>query len=252
MPLEDQLRTAINRALAENAGQLERVLQSFAVDLAAAAAEERRLRAAETDRLLAEATATAQQRVDAAMALESERLQRLAQAIRRLDAARSLVDLLDALAQAAAHEADRVALFVTNQSHLQGWRVYGFDDQLVARSIDLDAEAAGALGAVTHDHTGVARHLTAAETLPSFIGSAHGRERAVVPVIVDGTVVAVLYADAAAIAGAPAHWPALLELLARHAGRALEALTLQRVAGLSPLAAASSSTIGANAGGSPS
>ena len=53
------------------------------------------------------------------------------------------------------------------------------------------------------------------------------------PVSVAGSVVAVLYAD-----GAPAdtseepYWPAFLDVLARHAGRVLEAMTVRQAAGL--------------------
>jgi hypothetical protein len=53
-----------------------------------------------------------------------------------------------------------------------------------------------------------------------------------VPVIVGGRVVAVVYADAVAVAAqeqlVPSSWPELIEVLARHAGRCLEALTVQR------------------------
>lgn len=244
------MRTAVGRALAESSGQLERTLQTLAADVAAAAAEDRRLHDSETERRLSEANDTARRRLDAVAGQEAERLQRLTQAIRRLDAARSLVDLLDALTQAAAHEADRIAVLVTSQSRLQGWRLSGFDDSLAARSIDLDADAAGVLGVVMRDSTGVARHLKDTDALPPFIGHEHGRERTAVPIVVDGTVVAVLYADALTNPASPASWPAVLEVLTRHAGRALEALTLQRVAGLSPITAAPSAGLGIP-GGTP-
>jgi hypothetical protein len=55
------------------------------------------------------------------------------------------------------------------------------------------------------------------------------------PVRVGGEVVAVLYADAARPdAPSPdARWPAVLEVLVRHASRVLEAMTVQQAAGLS-------------------
>jgi hypothetical protein len=53
-----------------------------------------------------------------------------------------------------------------------------------------------------------------------------------VPVIVGGRVVAVVYADAVTLDGherhVPSSWPELIEVLARHAGRCLEALTTQK------------------------
>jgi hypothetical protein len=55
-----------------------------------------------------------------------------------------------------------------------------------------------------------------------------------VPVIVGGRVVAVVYADSVTQDGhdrvVPSGWPELIEVLARHAGRCLEALTTQRTA----------------------
>jgi hypothetical protein len=49
--------------------------------------------------------------------------------------------------------------------------------------------------------------------------------------------VAVLYADAEenrGILSSDARWPAILEVLIRHASRVLEAMTVQQAAGLSP------------------
>ena len=55
-----------------------------------------------------------------------------------------------------------------------------------------------------------------------------------VPVIVSGRVVAVVYGDAVSADGherhVPSSWPELIEVLARHAGRCLEALTAQKAA----------------------
>jgi hypothetical protein len=54
-----------------------------------------------------------------------------------------------------------------------------------------------------------------------------------VPIAVGGRVVAVLYGDAARNGGSTAGpWPAMLEVLARHASRVLEALTVEQAAGL--------------------
>ena len=53
-----------------------------------------------------------------------------------------------------------------------------------------------------------------------------------VPVRVGGEEVAVLYADDAVAGGreVPSAWPEVVELLARHAARCLEVLTVTRVA----------------------
>jgi hypothetical protein len=53
-----------------------------------------------------------------------------------------------------------------------------------------------------------------------------------VPVIVGGRVVAVVYGDSVTLdgqdRGTPSGWPEVIEVLARHAGRCLEALTTQK------------------------
>jgi len=57
-----------------------------------------------------------------------------------------------------------------------------------------------------------------------------GRLGLAVPVIVGGRVVAVLHADDGGNGdtAVPSNWPELVEVLARHAGRCLEVLTLSR------------------------
>ena len=68
------------------------------------------------------------------------------------------------------------------------------------------------------------------------------------PVRVGGEVVAVLYADAPRVdePSSDARWPAILEVLVRHASRVLEAMTVQQAAGLSlprPVARGSHTTV---------
>lgn len=123
--------------------------------------------------------------------------QRLLEAIRALDCARSLSDILDALASSAARDASRVGILLVRGDAL---------------------------------HTGVAASPTTAGglTLAPF-DLAEGRERIAVPIAVSGQVVAVLYADQGSQDDPqlehPTGWPATLEVMARHAARCFEALT---------------------------
>ena len=76
-----------------------------------------------------------------------------------------------------------------------------------------------------------------------------------VPVIVAGRVVAVVYADAVRVDGherqVPSSWPELIEVLARHAGRCLEALASQKTPPrVQPPSSAGASATPASAGGS--
>src|SRR5262249_24219575 len=71
--------------------------------------------------------------------------------------------------------------------------------------------------------------------LPPFAGHAAHRHAMALPLRVGGEVVAVLYADAPRVdaPSSDARWPAMLEVLGRHASRVLEAMTVQQAAGLS-------------------
>src|SRR5439155_17335966 len=71
--------------------------------------------------------------------------------------------------------------------------------------------------------------------LPPFAVNAGERHAMALPVRVGGEVVSVLYADAPLVneLSSDARWPAILEVLVRHASRVLEAMTVQQAAGLS-------------------
>src|SRR5207237_1970613 len=84
--------------------------------------------------------------------------------------------------------------------------------------------------------------------LPPFAANAGERHAMALPVRVGGEVVAVLYADAPRneAPSSDARWPAILEVLVRHASRVLEAMTVQQAAGLSlprPVARGSHTTV---------
>jgi hypothetical protein len=232
--LERALDAARSRAQAEvedarrlaqtQVDDVQRVMDERIADLQQRVAEaERRLGDARQD---AAARARTRER-------EQEHVVRLLDALRHLDEARSLGEVLERLAQGAAREAERVAVLVARDGRLRGWSAIGFGAALTdARSIDIEVAAVSA---------------------PPFAEGAGRRDAVAVPVVVGGTAVAVLYADAVAGETATAdRWRALVEALARHAGRALEALTLQRALGLSsaaPVARASHQVVAGPPGG---
>jgi hypothetical protein len=142
--------------------------------------------------------------------------------------------VLDALALAAAREAARAAVVVLRGERIQGWKMSGFgprDSQ--PKSIDLPLADSGVIGLAI----GAARAVTTRDSQSAALGPGFetlpaDRMGLAVPVIVGGRVVAVVYADAVAMDGherpVPSSWPELIEVLARHAGRCLEALTSQK------------------------
>jgi hypothetical protein len=169
--------------------------------------------------------------------LELARAARLADAIRSLDEARALSEVLERLVVCAGNEVDRAAVLLVKGDRLVGWRVTGFGaDETSAKSIDLPLDAGGIAGAVVSGGTPISRAADATDgpQLPAFAGNPANRQALALPVRVGGEVVAVLYADAPRLdaPSAEARWPAILEVLGRHASRVLEAMTVQQAAGL--------------------
>ncbi len=165
---------------------------------------------------------------------------RLLESIRGLDGASSLSEVLDALALAAAREAARAAVVVLRADRIHGWKMAGFGPRdAQPKSIDLALTESGVIGMAV----GAARVVTtrdgqSAAAGPGFEKLPADRMGLAVPVIVGGRVVAVVYADGVTMDGherpVPSGWPEVIEVLARHAGRCLEALTTQRAAAAPP------------------
>jgi hypothetical protein len=159
---------------------------------------------------------------------------RLLDSIRGLDGATSLSEVLDALGQAAGREASRAAVLVLRNERLLGWKLAGFGARdAQPKSIELGLNEGGVIGLAV----GAARPVTTrdSQTAAEGPGFAHlpaDRMGFAVPVIVGGRVVAVVYADSVTSDGrehaVPSGWPEVIEVLARHAARCLEALTVQK------------------------
>ena len=202
-------------------------------------AAEQRMRIA-----LADGEAKAVEDVKAAVAdarvkereIEMAGVSRLLESVRGLDGATSLSEVLDALALAAGREAARAAVVVLRNDRVQGWRMHGFgarDSQ--PKSIDLAMAESGVIGlAIAAGRTVTTKDSPGAAIGPGFETLPQDRMGLAVPVIVGGRVVAIVYADAVTLDGherhVPSSWPELIEVLARHAGRCLEALTSQKTA----------------------
>jgi hypothetical protein len=166
--------------------------------------------------------------------------ERLTDAVRAMDRAHSLSEILDALVSCAGREAARVSVLLVRGSQLRAWRFIGFGSPLdETTQYEMSMADAGVVGeavrtgaAVSGDSAYRAAHASA----PAFAELPPGRETLAVPVPMSGQVVAVLYADQGPgdpeINAAPAllSWPASLEVMARHAARCLEAVTAYRAA----------------------
>jgi hypothetical protein len=149
---------------------------------------------------------------------------RLLDAIRAMDQARSLTAVLDVLVERATVEAARAGVLLLQVDRVRRWR----DDERVDAPLVVTGIVADAV------YTRQAASTTAAGAMsPPFADAAPGAELHAFPLLVAGDIVAVLYTN-----GGNA---ATLEVLARHAARALESLTAfktaRAVAGVSAVGA---------------
>ena len=168
--------------------------------------------------------------------IEMAAVTRLLDSVRGLDGATTLSEVLDALALAAAREAARAAVVVLRGERINGWKLSGFGPRdAQPKLIDVPLAESGVIGLAV----GAARAVTTRDSQSAAVGPGFekippDRMGMAVPVVVGGRVVAVVYADAVTLDGherpVPSSWPELIEVLARHAGRCLEALTAQKTA----------------------
>jgi hypothetical protein len=220
-----QARDAADQARAEaaqartDAAQARESLERTIAELGAA-----REQAARADQALTEERARASQSEQAAEAARDvdtqaraaerqasmDTLDRLAFAVRRIDQATSLTDVLAALADAIARETPRTAVLVASGDAFQPYRSSGFP----APPAEPISRAAAA---------DLSRGLPSAPLPADRIGYA-------APVEVGGQPVALVYADDCSGQDeiVPSPWPEAIELLARHAALRLEALTATR------------------------
>jgi hypothetical protein len=192
------------------------------------------LRNIETSRQESEATRLEVNRLASELRNNDERAaqaKRLPDAVRALDEAATFGDVLDMLANRAGCEAGRAAVFLVKGSRLRAWRTVGFGFPSDSSRLDIDVSTSGPMAEAARSALGVS--LRAESSVPEFARTDEPRASAAWPVSVAGSVVAVLYADGPlADKSEEPYWPAFLEVLTRHAGRVLEAITVRQAAGL--------------------
>ena len=154
-------------------------------------------------------------------------------AIRSIDAAGSLSEVLDTLAGGAAHAACRAAVLLVRGERLQGWRFVGFSGNFdIPAAFDIAVSDAGPIAEAIRRGAAVT-----GDASPEFADLPEGKQCVAVPIAVGGKVVAVLYADDAPTPvrltpDTPDVWASRVEVLARFAARCLEAITAFRTAHL--------------------
>ncbi len=143
--------------------------------------------------------------------------------VQKIDEGVSLTDILGSLANGAAVEARRAGVFIVEGSGVRSWRLAGFGE------LDRDGVIQP-----TESNGGIILDALRSAKVVRETEEADGRSAIAVPLVIADRVIAVLYADQgpAGQAGPQArpNWTASIELLGRHAGRALEAMTASRLA----------------------
>ncbi len=162
-------------------------------------------------------------------------MERLLEDFRKLDQATTLTALIDALAEAAAGETTRSAVFVVRGREVRGWRSSGFSEGPAdVRTVSVSLDAAGAIGVCVRSKARVDMSpSTFADGALGFMTAADAASGLAMPVTLGGETAAVIYGDDGG-AGGPAGWRETIEILARHASRCLEAQTAIRAAKLAP------------------
>lgn len=227
------------QAASDQAAQEIRAAAERAVGEARAAAEQ----AAEEARVAADQDANT--RLEHAVALAGSDVRaeaaanlqaasgRLVDAIRAIDAAQNLSKILDVMITAATAEVGRAAVFLLEGETLKGWRLVGFDllggngsaIELLISDGGMIAEAAESAQVVRLD-PGPPRTTQP----PAFADVPDQSLALAVPLVMSEQVFAVLYVDEGSHESARESWPGTIEVLARHAARALEAITATRLA----------------------
>lgn len=226
--LQDAVASEIRKLAQELAARADEVRAEAEAEHEASLARERER--AEAER--AEAVAAAGERAAAGAA------SRLLDRIRRLDERTTLSGVLDALAELAAAEAGRAAVFVAAEEGLRVWRAVGWDAPDGERKV-LTASEAGVVGRAIGERRSVpvARDggpdaANGAGRPPAFALLPKDRAGVAVPVPIGGEPLVAVYADEGTEGtGADgARWTPAVEILASHAGARLEAVAAERAA----------------------
>jgi hypothetical protein len=216
-------RDVLVRQLEESRGAAERVTQELheAIESARGETEHARLEADDTARELA------------ALRRQLDQSSRLAAALRTLDRATSMGEILERLAESACQETGRTAVFLVNGEKLRGWRAHGFEAGEPIVGSEMDRGEAGVMGEAARSGVGQPHRNGDVAHLPAFATTNGPRDAIALPVQVGGSVIAVLYADAArADRPEDPEWLDLIDTMAAHAGRVLEAMTVRQAAAL--------------------
>jgi K+-sensing histidine kinase KdpD len=141
---------------------------------------------------------------------------RLSDAMRAIDSANSLSEILDALAASVSNEAARSGIFLLRGGALRSFRLFGFSSRQDEAPIDMAMTDAGVMS------DAIAQQTVATSATSPFDDLPQGVHAMAAPIVLAGAPVGVVYAEGADLA--------IVEMLTRFAARALEAQTALKAA----------------------
>jgi hypothetical protein len=218
----------VNEALEHANASLARVQEALEAERQARAAEQLARMHEEDARPELDTTTVTDARAaerDSQLAI----VERVSDAMRRMDEAGSLTAILTTLVEAAGAEAPRAALFIANGNEMQGFKASGFATEIGLvrvsgeRLFDEAVERGNAVATSQRDGL----------PSPRFASLPADRAALAVPMLMGGEPVAMLYADDDATGDgspSPASWPEAVQILTRHAAICLAHLTATRTA----------------------
>jgi hypothetical protein len=143
-------------------------------------------------------------------------INRIADALRALDFAKSLTDILETLATAASNESARAGVFVISGDAIRSLSLFGFPATFEDAPIEMPLDRAGVIRDAIRQKVAATTTDGLFDTLPPDVTAM------AIPIVLAGSPVGALYAEGADLP--------TLEILTRFAARALEAMTAMKTA----------------------
>jgi chemotaxis protein histidine kinase CheA len=160
---------------------------------------------------------------------EGESSSRLVDAIRLLDEAANLTDLLAAAVRGAAAEASRAAIFIIQGTELREWPVAGVPS-VDSGPLRIDGREAGVIAEALRRNQPAQTGGPDGAAAPFFASLGPDKVAVAVPLVLEGIPVAVLYADQGGNGQVAASWQDHIQILGRHAAACAASLTAVRTA----------------------
>ena len=226
-PNRTRVKEAVERFVARVRHNIDVHLETLASDLVRALEDEGGK--VSVDRLsdLAKSASTVQ-----AQEGKIDALAKLVGAMRLQDDATSLRGIMDALARGSAAEAARVAVMLIDGETLRAFSEFGYSAGV--RPADVPTDSFPALAKVVSERQRLVLAPGAGRLpdVPAFMRATSGHTGVIVPIIVAGGVVALVYAEGPerqpGSTSSASLWTEHVEVLVRHASSRLENVTSRR------------------------